>query len=94
MSYIIQYSNKGIIKKSKIFPINFSTICYAVAVPLLCFLIYKYRLEIIECFIPGNNEVTLTAMDNLICNLKEGTELSDSITVFCREILDNAQLPQ
>jgi len=47
-----------------------------------------------EWILPGNPQVTETALDNLVADLKEGEKLEDAITAFCQEILDHANIPQ
>ncbi len=40
--------------------------------------------------LPGDPEITEKALITLADDLKEGDSLSDAVTAFCREILDNA----
>ena len=35
-----------------------------------------------------------TALENMVDALRNGEPISDAITSFCREIIDNAQMPQ
>lgn len=45
-----------------------------------------------KCLLPGNPEVTEKALVGLVEDLKDGEPLYDSITVFCRQILENANV--
>ena len=42
--------------------------------------------------LPGDPEVTQTALTAMIEDIRNGSELSDAITAFCREILNGARL--
>lgn len=41
--------------------------------------------------LPGDAEQTAAAITSLVENVREGTPVGDAVTVFCREILKNAQ---
>lgn len=47
-----------------------------------------------EVYLPGDREVTGVALENMVDSLQDGEKLSDAITAFCREIIENAQTPQ
>ena len=42
--------------------------------------------------LPGDPEITGAALDTMVQGLKEGSSVGDAITVFCREIIENAHL--
>ena len=44
-----------------------------------------------EFLIPGEPEVTKAAFSSFIDDLQQGSSFRDAITVFCREIIQNAQ---
>lgn len=43
-----------------------------------------------DIMIPGDDAVTLQALECMSDNLRNGMELGDAITSFCREIMDGA----
>lgn len=45
-----------------------------------------------EALIPGDNAVTVTALENLSNELSAGTELSQALEIFCMDILEGAEL--
>ena len=46
-----------------------------------------------DLFIPGNPETTANAFSGLMEDIREGEELSEALTVFCREILFDEEIP-
>ena len=44
-----------------------------------------------ELLLPGDAAVTGAALQNMVENLKDGEDLSDAVTAFCKEIVENAQ---
>lgn len=42
--------------------------------------------------LPGEPSVTQTAFSNLVDDLRNGTQLGDAVTAFCREIIADADL--
>ncbi len=40
--------------------------------------------------LPGNPQVTERALTELVENMRHGDSIKDAVTVFCREILENA----
>ena len=45
-----------------------------------------------DIMIPGNPEVTRSAASELLVNLSDGVAVKDAVTVFCKEIIDGAQI--
>lgn len=43
--------------------------------------------------IPGDPEVTAQAFAQMVDGLRAGEDASECVTAFCREILENAQIP-
>lgn len=43
-----------------------------------------------DILIPGDDAVTLQALESMSDNLRSGMELEEAITSFCREIMDGA----
>lgn len=44
--------------------------------------------------LPGNPEVTSAALDTMAESLKQGDSVGEAVTAFCREIIENANLPK
>ena len=47
-----------------------------------------------QWLIPGDSDVTIAAFSTMIENLKDGLPLYESVTAFCKEIIENAKLSQ
>ena len=50
------------------------------------------REAVQDYLIPGNSQVTREAMSKLVSDLKDGELFSNSIEVFCREIVNGANI--
>lgn len=50
------------------------------------------RDALLEAILPGDAAVTRQAIVNMAENLKSGEAIGDAVTVFCREIVDGANL--
>ena len=50
-----------------------------------------HKDTIISWIVPGDDQVTIEAAEELIDNLQEGTTLVEVFAVFCDRIIDNAQ---
>lgn len=44
-----------------------------------------------DILLPGDPEITATALQNMTDGLRSGESLLDAVTTFCREIIANAQ---
>ena len=44
-----------------------------------------------EFLIPGDTAVTGQAFEAMVEDIRSGTDISDAVTVFCREILEHAE---
>ena len=44
-----------------------------------------------ELLIPGDPEVTARACETMVSGIRAGEDFGDTVTAFCREILDGAQ---
>ena len=50
--------------------------------------------EVLEEFLlPGDPAVTRQALSHMAENLRSGEAIGDAVVVFCREIVDGAELP-
>lgn len=59
---------------------------------LLTSLLWPEGIEAMkELLIPGDNTVTLRALEEMAEDLKAGASISDAVTVFCKEILQSAE---
>ena len=43
-----------------------------------------------EYLLPGDPAVTAAALEGMVMDLREGENLYDAVTTFCREIMDHA----
>ncbi len=46
-----------------------------------------------QWLLPGDPEVSATALENMVSSVKNGESLSDAVVAFCQEIVANAQMP-
>ena len=58
---------------------------------LLAFLFCINNSTIKDWLIPGDPAVTKAAFSNMVEGLLSGENITDSVTAFCREILDHAK---
>lgn len=49
----------------------------------------RYKKELAAWLIPGNDEITVQAAEDLLTNMRDGVPIGEAITVFCEEIIDN-----
>lgn len=59
---------------------------------IVCFflLLAIFNTEVRRLFLPGDPVVTERALSELVVDIREGQPVSDAVTAFCREILENA----
>ena len=50
--------------------------------------------RILQWLIPGDSNVTSAAFSTMIENLRDGLPLYESVTAFCKEIIENAKISQ
>ena len=98
MGYRIEYG-QGIIKKrtvishsakkqiKKFVPILLSTV-------LIVTMLWGKGESVRSFLIPGNDAVTVAALREMVCGLRNGESLTDAVTAFCREIIENADIPE
>ena len=68
-------------------------ILFTVLVILLA-IICVGREDVQDFLIPGNSQVTRTAVTKMITDIKDGEPLSASFEAFCREIVDGANIQE
>lgn len=95
MSYRIEYGPAippQYVKKPKFLRLQIMT-----AVCLLLFSLLVRQLfpagaqQLRHMFLPGTPTVTQTALDALMCDLRNGEPLGDALTAFCMYIVDHDQ---
>ena len=75
-------------KKNKIFPV-----VVILCVTILAVLVYTLGLDAVSSFlIPGNDAVTVAAFEQMQADLKGGMPVKDAVTVFCKEIIESADV--
>jgi len=47
-----------------------------------------------KLLLPGDPDVSATALENMVDSVQGGEKISDAIVAFCREIIANAEIPQ
>ena len=96
MGYMIQYEDtmKKIItsdpmaaSKNKIVPI----------LALMCGMLIVFSLlanfdSLRDFILPGNADITEAALAALVDNVRDGDSLGSAITVFCQDIIENANI--
>lgn len=89
MGYVIDYGcgtgvKATIKKKGRLMPVIAGVLCLALTILLL---IPGVRTSLLDIILPGDGAVTAKALQNLASNLQAGEGWTDSVTVFCHEIL-------
>ena len=89
MGYRITYET-GVHKTELLLPTRKRTKLGYIA--LACVLIIALALghKYWQVLLPGDPKVTERALHELASDLREGESVSDAVTAFCREILENA----
>ena len=64
-------------------------LCVIFGVLIMSFAIWKHE-STSNFFIPGDAQITSTAVKHLTDALEDGAPIGDAVTAFCREIIDNA----
>ena len=96
MGYQIQYGTAMVKthvpeRKGNKFLRKYAKIVVAGVVVLLA-IFFCSREAVQDFLIPGNSQVTREAISKLLSDLKDGEPLSNSIEVFCREIVNGANI--
>ncbi len=65
-----------------------------IGIAVLMGIIFCCQDKVQDFLLPGNSQVTRTAISGLVSDLKHGKSLSDSVEAFCVEIVSGAKLPQ
>lgn len=96
MGYRVEYGPKEPKKESKIWKQIRMQLLTAAFLLMFCLGVRETwpagTAKLKEFLLPGQPAVTETALQNFVANLKEGSDIRDAITVFCEEIIENAQL--
>lgn len=94
MSYSKQYAKTAIKPKSCV-PIKKLKFKYAILIAILILTLIgvtdSYNI-LRQALLPGDPNVTFNALQDFSNSVKAGESVSDSITAFCREIIENAQI--
>ena len=74
---------------------SYKYIKYLIVACVILFAIFLGSREEVQNFLlPGNGNVTRSAISKMVSNLKDGAPLAASIEVFCLEIVNGARIPQ
>ena len=60
---------------------------------VVSFIISRHKDEVVNFLLPGDKEVTKAAITTFTENLREGEGFADAAIAFCKEIVDNANIP-
>lgn len=96
MGYRIVYGEEPVRWQNRKLRAGRVAACTAVCLMLFGTLTVKFWPEgaevLQEALLPGDAAVTRQALENMADNLKAGEAIGDAVVVFCREIVDGAQL--
>lgn len=53
-----------------------------------------FREELLSFLLPGDPEVTAAALQTMAQQIGEGQRITDALTCFCQEIVENANFTQ
>lgn len=87
MAYRIEYDSGGVTRqkvRKKRFPMAWLFLC-VVAVAM----IPGMRTAIWHWLLPGDGAVTAQALGELVMDLREGAQVGEAVTGFCREIISH-----
>lgn len=95
MSYAIRYGQEPkqiLLRKRMSWKHKFVAICIAAA--LLLGLMWPQGQEWMrQALFPWLNEMTVHAFSDMIQQIRYGTAIPVALTEFCREIIENAEVP-
>lgn len=98
MGYQIQYGQamvKTYVPERNKFKVSRNNIIIVIAgLVLLLATIFGSQEAVQNFLLPGNGEVTRTAVSKMVTDLKDGEPLAASFEAFCREIVDGANIPK
>lgn len=52
-------------------------------------LVFRFKTQVVNWLIPGDDQVTLQHTEDLLSNLREGVPIGDALTAFCEDIVAN-----
>lgn len=97
MSYRIAYSpeknSKYPLRKERKFGYTWIVTIAAVALALLGIIGVHRENALKSLLLPGNPVVTEAALKTMVTDIRGGEPVADAFTAFCREIIENANLP-
>lgn len=95
MSYRIEYDCPGNLHSPK----KHTNLMRCIAGFFLLFLLLTQLFwpagaqKLRQVFFPWDEEVTAKAFSGLVISVQQGDELSNAVSVFCREIITHAEYP-
>lgn len=87
MGYRIVYGRK---ERKRISPKKIGAI-FAVMIVVAILMLPSSRAVVAEILLPGDPEVTASALQTLVSDLGEGQGIGDAVTAFCHEIIAGGQ---
>jgi len=70
---------------------------YLTLLTVLCvilFALFSAGKNVQDLLIPGNAEVTRSAVHGFVDNIREGEQVKDAFAAFCLEIIENADMSE
>ena len=68
----------------------YCAVAFAIFVMLTCLFWPEGKRELQDLLIPGDNAVTMEALENMKDSLIDGADLKTAVSGFCREIIHGA----
>ena len=98
MGYHIQYG-KTIMRTEQATPIfksktKLTIIAILLVSTILGYTAYSYKDAVKEYILPGDARITASALDELVNNIRAGESIKDSVTAFCLDIIEHADIYQ
>lgn len=93
MGYRIDYNSETTVRrKVKMKRKPYFAVCIiCVTVLLMLSLLPSFRATLRDAILPGNDEVTASALNTMAKNLEDGASVPEAVKVFCAEIIDNGE---
>lgn len=97
MGYIICYENRKPSEFGKAVGNGriYVTVCIllVVAVMVIRYAYPQLVSTVMGVLLPGFDERTAEALSSMVTQLKQGSDAGSAVTAFCREVLQNGQIP-
>ena len=97
MGYRIQYGETATKEFLTEASAKGKTAIRAISVLIVCcillFVLFGKFDKVIDAVVPGDKDVTKAAFSGFVDDLRQGDSVTQAFAAFCREIVDNANIP-